>query len=691
MKLTRTFGPVICVAALIAIGARTSASALIQAGQPAVAPAQVPVARLVAEPATVTMRTGESVAVKITAYDAAGKVIPDATVRVNLPRTSGTYTDGKITAFAAGSVVATVVAAGALGAAPVTLEIPVTILWPALAKLEIAAEPGRLYSGLTLAHWATGAHADGSPRSGLTPTWTSSDPSTATVDRFGNVTAVKPGAVTITADVEGVKATKAYTVVPNPVATLALNIPESTLRTGDVIRLNGTTKRADGSTVTDAPITWSFTYTAPEGNTVQAPGGPGIIDDGLFVANYPGRFTILASAGTANARTTIEVTPRNVRQRISVVGRGIIRDTHTSDLWPYSKNGRDYCIVGTWGGDGYAHVFDITDLSNIVRTDSIKIDARTINDVTVSPDARYAALSREGASNRVNGVVLLDLADPAHPKIASAFDQELTGGVHNMFATNDHLFAVSGGSKYVIINTEDLSKPTYVSEYRHPNARLHDLWVRDGIAYSAQGGVGTVIVDVGNGKWGGSLKNPKLITTFPINSGHEIYPYVQSSTGKVYLFIGDEEMGRRNRVWEGTNYQLSTPGGGPPPKSGIAQTSGGYTHIVDFTDPAKPRKVGRYHLEDYGSHDIIVENDILYQAYYDGGVRIVDVSGMLLGNLYDQGREIAVFKPYDPEGYTANAPFVMNAMPWKGHVLFTDFNSGLWAAKLEPVPAAGGR
>ncbi len=111
--------------------------------------------------------------------------------------------------------------------------------------------------------------------------------------------------------------------------------------------------------------------------------------------------------------------------------------------------------------------------------------------------------------------------------------------------------------------------------------------------------------------------------------------------------------------------------------------------LVDFTDPMNPRKVGRYQLEDYGSHDIIVENDILYQAYYDGGVRVVDVSGMLLGNLYDQGREIAVFKPYDPEGYTANAPFVMNAMPWKGHVLFTDFNSGLWVGKLEPAAASG--
>jgi hypothetical protein len=41
---------------------------------------------------------------------------------------------------------------------------------------------------------------------------------------------------------------------------------------------------------------------------------------------------------------------------------------------------------------------------------------------------------------------------------------------------------------------------------------------------------------------------------------------------------------------------------------------------------------------------------VLYQAYYDGGVRIVDVSGELLGNLADQGREIAVFKPYDPSG-----------------------------------------
>ena len=67
-----------------------------------------------------------------------------------------------------------------------------------------------------------------------------------------------------------------------------------------------------------------------------------------------------------------------------------------------------------------------------------------------------------------------------------------------------------------------------------------------------------------------------------------------------------------------------------------------------------------------------------------GGLRVVDVSGELVGNLAEQRREIAVFKAFDPNGRTANASFAMNAMPWKGHILFTDFNSGLWVAKLEP-------
>ncbi len=651
---------------------------------PPVAAAQTPAApaKLTAEPSALRLRVGDSARVTVKALDAQGREIADAQVRIFGARRSVSYQDGFVRAFQAGSFVVTAAAAGADGR-PVTLEIPVTVTWPAIAKLEVETAPVQLYTGSTLAHTAKGFLMDGTERGDLRPTWRSSNPAVATVDRFGNVRGHAAGRVTITAEAEGMTAERTHAVVANPGRSVELGVRDTTIRTGDVLPLTASVRGANGRPLNDAPVVWSYTY-VPDDSLAPSglPGGAGIIQFGQFAGNYPGRYTLMARSGTAYAETTIEVRPRDARRRIAITGRGNITHVHTSDLWPWTgRDGRDYALVGTWGGAGWAYVYDITDLTNLVKTDSVQVDARTINDVTVSPDGRYGALSREGASNRVNGVVILDLANPAHPRVASTFSQELTGGVHNMFATNDYLFAVSGGAKYVIVDVRDLANPKYVSEYRHPNARLHDLWVRDGIAYSAQGGAGTVVVDVGNGKYGGSVEQPKLITVYSVSSGHEIFPYVQEKTGKTYLFIGDEEMNRAGRVWEGTNYrgEMTTPGGVP-------QTSGGFTHIVDFTDPMNPKPVGRYHLEDFGSHDIIVEDDVLYQAYYEGGVRVVDVSGPLMGNLADQGREIAVFKPYDPKGFTPNASFVMNAMPWKGHVLFTDFNTGLWAARLQPRP-----
>ena len=91
-----------------------------------------------------------------------------------------------------------------------------------------------------------------------------------------------------------------------------------------------------------------------------------------------------------------------------------------------------------------------------------------------------------------------------------------------------------------------------------------------------------------------------------------------------------------------------------------------------------------YEAPEYGTHNIWVEDDILYQAYYEGGVRMVDVSGELMGNLYTLGREIAVFKAFDPAGYVPNSPMAWSVMPFKGRIFFSDTNSGLWSARLVP-------
>jgi hypothetical protein len=638
------------------------------------------VAKLVPSATSLTIESGKTVPFKVTAYDSAGKAI-DVFMRVSGPRNSVDVTDSTITGLRAGSYqVVAAVFTNVRGASPPQLAIPVKVTWPAVARVDITPEPGRLYAGVTLGHTAKATHANGSVRPEAQVRWASSNPAIATVDRFGNVTAVKPGAVSITATVDGVRGEKAYQIAPSPVALLDVDVSQADVRTGDVVHVKATAKDRSGAAVGDAPVTWTYVYTPDD--SIKGQGASGDIRDGQFVAEFAGVYKILAVSGQATAQKAIDVRPREVMKSVKIVGRGTVTSVNTSDFWPFTgKDGRDYALVGTWGGDGWAYVFDISDQSNIVKTDSVQVDARTINDVTVSPDARYGILSREGASNRVNGIVILDLANPAHPKVASSFSQELTGGVHNTFATNDYTFAISGGDKYVIVDVRDIYTPKYAGEYNHPNSRVHDVWVNNGIAYSSEWGTGVVAVDVGNGTYGGTPQKPVLIATHPTTSGatHEIYPYFQKNTGKVYLFLGDEIMSRKGRVWEGTDY-MSTLG----QAGGVPQTSAGYTHIVDFTDPKHPKEIARYEQPEFGSHDIIVEDDVLYQAYYDGGVRVVDVSGELMGNLARQQREIAVWKPFDPKGRTANASFVMNAMPWKGNVLFTDFNTGLWSVKLEP-------
>ncbi|HEX9895756.1 MAG TPA: hypothetical protein VGA78_17625, partial [Gemmatimonadales bacterium] len=140
------------------------------------AQAQQAVARLTAEPSSLRLRVGDSARITVKAYDAQGREIPDAQIRVFGARRTVGYQDGLVRAFRAGNFTLTAAAPGA-DAVPVMLEIPVTATWPAIAKLEIVPAPGGgpLYTGVTLAHSAKGYLADGTERVDLKPTWRSSN------------------------------------------------------------------------------------------------------------------------------------------------------------------------------------------------------------------------------------------------------------------------------------------------------------------------------------------------------------------------------------------------------------------------------------------------------------------------------------------------------------------------------------
>jgi len=670
MRRIRDF--LLCVA-LVMSAAPLAAQADLNAG--------LRVARITTEPAEIAFEAGSAASVAIVALDADGNVV-DASLRIRGSR-GLSHSDGILSAATGGDyrLIISVVLPADATAAPASLSVPVHVSWPAVATVEVGtASDKRLYAGTTIRFEAAAFLSSGNSRPEAHFDWSSSDESVATVDLWGAVTAHAAGSVTISAEFEGVLGTVEIDVRDLTASRLEIRGGSDQIRQGDVLTLEAVAMDG-GQAIRDIPVTWSVFFEPDD--TINAPGAAGIVEDGKFVGEVPGQYTVLATAGDLVARRKFDVRARGVVQDIELVGRGSVSDQRTSDLWIYEgMDGRDYALTGTWSASGWAFFWDVTNPGAIVKMDSIQVDARTVNDVKVAPNARYAALSREGTSTRRNGPVLVDLSDPKNPVIASYIDDpHITGGVHNMFATNDYLFALANGDKYVIFDVTDLSNPKFVSEYNHPNSRVHDVWVHDGIAYSSEWGTGVVVVDVGNGKWGGSIENPTFVTNvpYPVGRTHAAFPYYSASADKFYLFLGDEIMGRGDQAWRGTGLNRVPPQGGTP----VAFS--GYIHVIDFTDPMNPKDVARYEVSEFGTHNSWVEDDILYQAYYDGGVRMVDVSGELMGNLATQGREIAVFKPFDPNGWAANVSVVWGAQQHKGNVFFTDLASGLWSVKLLPT------
>ncbi len=553
----------------------------------------------------------------------------------------------------------------------VTVEIPVTIPNPPVATVEVANLPGHLYAGTEVGLRPTVTDISGAVRHDVDVGWSSADPSVASVDSLGVLTLVSAGRTTLTVSAEEASSGRPIEVLANPVASITLNgTPEDAVRTGDVVFFEAGVTDAAGNEVPDYPVQYA-TFGVPADGIV-APGAIGQVDDrGAFVAERSGTHTVIVDGFTDSATATVAVRSRNVRKDVEVVGRGPVRDRRTSDLWVWEgTDGRDYAVTGTHSADGHAYFWDVTDPSAISLIDTVRVDARTVNDVKVSEDGKFCVISREGASNRKNGLVILDVSDLQNGiEVIARYDDQLTGGVHNVFIAEDHIYALSAGRRYDILNAEDPENPYRVGRFEldTPGHSIHDVWVHEGIAYSSNWNDGVVAVDVGGGGMGGAPNNPVMLGKTPYPSGwnHAAYPYTSKSTGKFLMIGGDEAF----------PYQLMEGPRAP-------RRAAGWIHIFEWDEWDDPREVARYQVPEAGTHNLWVEDDVLYIAYYNGGLRVVDISGELRGDLYRQGREIAMFRPFDPETVKPNTPFVWGPQPFKGHIFLADNSSGLWAVKL---------
>ena len=577
------------------------------------------------------------------------------------------------------------------GANGATGEMIVMVPKPAVKKIDISAIPPKVYVGTFVPLKFKIIDASNNERDDVELSISSSDDKKGRVDVFNTFEAKKTGTVKVSVKAEKISETFKIKIVSNPVRRISMDFQQTEIRTGDVLHINAKALAGNGSLVKDAPLDYAYFGKAGYGE-YGLPASAYISEDGRFVAETPGLYTLVVSSGSYSSQKKVNVVSRNVKKEVRLVGHGLISNVKSGDLWVWpgvgKHSGKDFAATGSIFGDGEAYFWDVTDPANMKIIDTVKVDARNVNDVKVSEDGRTGVITREGASNRKNGFVILDVSDPFNVKILSTFNDDMTGGVHNTFIYKNHVYAVNNGRKYDIINIEDPKNPFRVGVFELNTAghAIHDVWIENGIAYSSNWRDGIVAVDIGGStsnekessdigfnplllKAGnGSPSNPVQLASFPDFKGrnHSAFPFSSQSTGNFYIVMGDEVFpnGLENLI----NNKPSQPRGG--------------FHFINFSDPENPVEDAAYIVPEAGSHNQWVYGDVLLAAFYQGGIRILDISGELLGDLYKQEREIGYFLPQHRDGIIPNAPMVWGAQPYKDYIFLSDMNSGLYCIEV---------
>jgi plastocyanin len=629
--------------------------------------------RVALTPATLDAEVGQTVNFTAAAYDAAGKLIDQKpSTWFAAPFDVGAADkDGAVTLFAPGELKVGAIVNGKTGWATVRIR-PQTI-----ARIEVASPGAPLAAGSSVRLQPTAFTSSGNPRADTIYAWSSTASDIAAVDAAGLVTALRPGRASIRASSDRASGETTIEVVENPAASIAIEPRTTTVRTGDVVRFKATVQSAAGSALPSPAIQWTV-----------GPNGAAIWPDGAFVASQPGTYAVVAASGDRASTASVIVTPRRVERELEVVGRTPMEPFQTQEQWVFGH----YLYTGSIMA-GKLLVYDLSKPETPVKVNTLSFDARFINDVSVSADGTVGIMTREGASNRKNGIVVLDTSNPAQPKVLADYTETVSGGVHSAYIDGRHVYLTDNATGSLrVVSIEDPKTPKEVArwEVEAPGRKygtpergefvggryLHDVQVKDGLLYAAYWRHGLVILDVGNGVKGGSPTSPKLVSQLRFNH-HELYgPGWLAGAHAVfryknYVFVGDEvfpaqfDLASRNII----------------PVKGIV-------HVVDVSDIEKPTKVAEYDVPEGGAHNIWVEDDVLYMGYYNAGARVVDVSGELRGNLYQQGREIARLWTGDAKGFRPNQAFAWGAQPHKGLVYFNDMHTGVWITRLKPKAEA---
>ena len=202
---------------------------------------------------------------------------------------------GVVTGVAPGNATITATSEGKSGTAAVTVTaIPV-------ASVTVDPTDVSLTTGGTQQITATPRDAQGNALAGRAVTWESQNTNVATVSSAGLITAVAPGATTVTATSEGKVGTVTVTVAAPAVGSIDVSPGAATVYVAATTSLKATVRDVSNREMRGTNVSWSS----------EQPQTASVSESGVVTGLAPGNATILASSGgrTGSAAITVQLAP----------------------------------------------------------------------------------------------------------------------------------------------------------------------------------------------------------------------------------------------------------------------------------------------------------------------------------------------------------------------------------------------
>jgi uncharacterized protein YjdB len=285
------------------------------------AQAEVLAAKVEVEPASASIKVGQTVQLTSSARDASGKAVSGraATWASSDASVASVSSLGLVTALRAGSVTVSVTVDGKRATSSVTVADTATAVPqtpnpqnppppPTVASVAVSLNASSLNVGHFTQATAVVKDAQGKVITGQTIAWSSSAPAVASVTAAGVVEALAAGNTSITATVAGKSGSASLVVAssgggpvpPGPVsvATVSISPTDTALTTGQTVQSVVTLRDSAGATITGRTVTYASSDAKVA--TVNA--------SGLVTAVAVGSATITASEpGGKSATLTVSV------------------------------------------------------------------------------------------------------------------------------------------------------------------------------------------------------------------------------------------------------------------------------------------------------------------------------------------------------------------------------------------------